>query len=108
MGGGLCAFSAYRDLAGLILLILLIRLVRTFLQRSLEVSGTSAEIRTYIGQGEAYSAYSAFSAHLFGMTGRSGRKPHLKKPTAILYVPFHRIPPPKESMKAFLENRRLK
>jgi hypothetical protein len=28
--------------------------------------------------------------------------------TAIFLVPSHRIPPPKESMKAFLENRRLK
>jgi hypothetical protein len=28
--------------------------------------------------------------------------------TAILFVPFHRVPPPKESMKEFLENRRLK
>jgi hypothetical protein len=27
--------------------------------------------------------------------------------TAILLVPLHRIPPPKESMKAFGENRRL-
>jgi hypothetical protein len=27
--------------------------------------------------------------------------------TAILLVPLHRIPPPKESMKEFLENRRL-
>jgi hypothetical protein len=28
--------------------------------------------------------------------------------TAILLDPSHRIPPPKESMKLFLENRRLK
>jgi hypothetical protein len=27
--------------------------------------------------------------------------------TAILLVSLHRIPPPKESMKEFLENRRL-
>jgi len=27
--------------------------------------------------------------------------------TAIVLVPFHRAPPPKESMKVFLENRRL-
>jgi hypothetical protein len=31
-----------------------------------------------------------------------------KEKTAIFLVYFHRIPPPKESMKAFLENRRLK
>jgi hypothetical protein len=27
---------------------------------------------------------------------------------AILCVPFHKVPPPKESMKEFLENRGLK
>jgi hypothetical protein len=27
---------------------------------------------------------------------------------AILHVPFHKVPPPKESMKEFLENRGLK
>jgi hypothetical protein len=29
-------------------------------------------------------------------------------PAAILRVPFHKVPPPKESMKEFLENRGLK
>jgi hypothetical protein len=28
--------------------------------------------------------------------------------TATILVPLHRVPPPKESMKAFLDNRRLK
>jgi len=27
--------------------------------------------------------------------------------TAMLLVPFHRVPPPKESMKKLVENRRL-
>jgi hypothetical protein len=44
----------------------------------------------------------------FGRRKREGEGEAKVLLTAICLVPFHRIPPPKESMKAFLENRRLK
>jgi len=36
-----------------------------------------------------------------------GKKPAGELLTAMLLVPFHRVPPPKESMKKLVENRRL-
>jgi hypothetical protein len=45
---------------------------------------------------------------VFAGIEREGRKPRQAKlQAAILPVPFHRIPPPKESMKESVENRRL-
>jgi hypothetical protein len=51
------------------------------------------------------SRLSRFSRYFFAALSASTAAERL---TAILLVRFHRVSPPKESMKAFLKNRRLK
>ena len=46
-------------------------------------------------------------ARLWKKSFARGKKPAGELLTAMLLVPFHRVPPPKESMKKLVENRRL-